>query len=262
MCERYTGRTIYARILIEMSAKDPLAKEIKIKAFTAKGATYTSLRVEYSWILKRCDHCKNFGHDHTTCPSHTTSAPVQKTSTPIPKEVDKEGFQTVIRKSRAIPIPKKKVQVDNRKSKGPTLKISQVFKPIIVIRRRKIYRPTCLILFHTKELRILKKILASLLLFIPEILTRLLTPRKEDIVHGVLNGHGGSESITTSGSSSALCVSNHSNKAFFFSDAYEVAFETKGLGDKASSKTAAKDVEDFEDGDEAISHDPSCFPLM
>ncbi|CAH1451248.1 unnamed protein product [Lactuca virosa] len=131
MCKRATGRAIYARILIEMSAKDPLAKEIKIKAFTAKGATSTSLRVEYSWIPKICDHCKNFGHDHTTCPSHTTSAPVQKMSTSIPKEVDKEGFQTVKRKSRAIPIPKKKVQVDNRKGKGPTLKISQVFKPII-----------------------------------------------------------------------------------------------------------------------------------
>ncbi|CAH1418867.1 unnamed protein product [Lactuca virosa] len=51
-------------------------------------------------------------------------------ATPAPIEVDKEGFQIVKRRTRAIPIPKKKVQVDNRKSKGPALKIAQVYKSI------------------------------------------------------------------------------------------------------------------------------------
>lgn len=132
MCERATGRTVYACILIKMSAKDSWEKDMKIKAFTAKGATSTTLRVEYSWIPKRCDHCKLFGHDLATCPpTHTTSSPVLKTAMPIPKEVDKECFQTVKRRARAIHILKKKVQVDNRKNKGSALKIAQVYKLII-----------------------------------------------------------------------------------------------------------------------------------
>ncbi|CAH1447586.1 unnamed protein product [Lactuca virosa] len=135
MCERATDRAVYARILIEMSANAPWAKEIKIKAFTAKGATSTSLRVEYSWNPKRCDHAKSLV---TTTPlALLTSPPVQKTATPIPKDVDKEGFETVKRRTRAIPIPKKKVQTDNRKDKGPALKIAQVYKPIIVILRKE-----------------------------------------------------------------------------------------------------------------------------
>ncbi|CAH1451249.1 unnamed protein product [Lactuca virosa] len=97
MCERATRRAVYARILIEMSANAPWAKEIKIKAFMAKGATSTSL-----------------------------GAP-----TLIPREVDKEGFLTFKRRIRASHIPKQKVQVDNRKGKGPALKIAQVYKPII-----------------------------------------------------------------------------------------------------------------------------------
>ncbi|CAH1451247.1 unnamed protein product [Lactuca virosa] len=114
-----------------MSANAPWDKEIKIKAFTAKGATFTYLRVEYSWNPKRCDHCKIFGHDQASCPTHTTSSPVQEAPTLIPREVDKEGFLTVKRRIRATHIPKQKVQVDNRKGKGPALNIAQVYKPII-----------------------------------------------------------------------------------------------------------------------------------
>ncbi|CAI9260498.1 unnamed protein product [Lactuca saligna] len=55
----------------------------------------------------------------------------QKTVMPTPKEVDKEGFQTVKRKTRDFPLPKKMIQVDNRKDKGPALNIAQVYKPII-----------------------------------------------------------------------------------------------------------------------------------
>lgn len=36
----------------------------------------------------------------------------------------------VKKRNRAIPLPKKKFQVDNRKDKGPALKIAQVYKPI------------------------------------------------------------------------------------------------------------------------------------
>ncbi|XP_023758261.1 uncharacterized protein LOC111906722 [Lactuca sativa] len=130
MCEQATGRVVYARILIEMSANEAWANDIKIKPITAKVATSTTLKVEYSWLPKRCDHCKIFGHDLATCPTQMTSPAVQMTVAPIPKEVDKEGFQKVKRRTRAIPIPKKKVQVDNRKSNGPSLKIAQVHKPI------------------------------------------------------------------------------------------------------------------------------------
>nr|KAJ0200618.1 hypothetical protein LSAT_V11C600298590 [Lactuca sativa] len=130
MCERATGRAVFARILIEMSANAPWAKEIKIKAITAKGATSTSLRVEYSWLPKRCDHCKTFGHDQTSCSTHTTSSPAQKMVTPITKEDDNQGFQTVKKRTRSIPIPKMRVQVNNRKEKGPALKITQVYKPL------------------------------------------------------------------------------------------------------------------------------------
>ncbi|CAI9259275.1 unnamed protein product [Lactuca saligna] len=66
-------------------------------------------------------------HDHASCPTQPNNAPVQTT---LPKEVDNEGFQTVKKRTRAIPIPKKKVQVNNRKDKGPALKIVQVYKPI------------------------------------------------------------------------------------------------------------------------------------
>ncbi|KAL7586774.1 hypothetical protein Lser_V15G38818 [Lactuca serriola] len=117
MCERPTGRAVFARILIEMSAKYPWAKEIKIKAVTAKGATSITLRVEYSWNPKRCDHCKFFGHDHATCPTHTISTPDPKPAMPTPKDVDNEGYQIVKRRSRTFPIPKKKIPIDNRKKK-------------------------------------------------------------------------------------------------------------------------------------------------
>lgn len=46
--------------------------------------------------------------------------------------MDKEGFLTVKKKrTRATPIPKKKVHVDNHKGKDKALKIAQVYKPII-----------------------------------------------------------------------------------------------------------------------------------
>ncbi|CAI9261359.1 unnamed protein product [Lactuca saligna] len=137
MCERATGRAVYARILIEMSAKTPWAKEIKIKAFTAKGTTSTTLRVEYSWNPKRCDHCNIFGHDHVTCPMHTISTPDPKPATSTQKEVDNEGFQTVKRRPRTLPIPKKKIPIYNRKGNGPTLKISQVYKPVTRTKPKK-----------------------------------------------------------------------------------------------------------------------------
>ncbi|CAH1443594.1 unnamed protein product [Lactuca virosa] len=146
MCERATGRAIYARILIEMSVNDYLAKDIKIKAFTAKGATCSTQRVEYSWLPKRCTHCKIFGHDHANCPAcvtsnsgpdHTANTPIQKTTMPIPKEVDIECFHTVKRRTRASHFPKKKVQVDNHKCKGLALKIAQVYKPIVRDPRKK-----------------------------------------------------------------------------------------------------------------------------
>ncbi|CAI9288724.1 unnamed protein product [Lactuca saligna] len=113
-----------------MSAKDPWAKEIKIKAITAKGVTSTNLRMEYPWNPKRCDHCKIFGHDLTTCPIHTTSTPSPKSTLPTLKEIDNQGFQTVKRRTRSVPIPKKKTPIDNRKGKGPALQISQVYKPV------------------------------------------------------------------------------------------------------------------------------------
>ncbi|CAI9295446.1 unnamed protein product [Lactuca saligna] len=125
MCERATGRAVFACILIEMSAKDPWAKEIKIEAIVNKGATSTKLRVEYPWNPKRCDHCKIFGHDLATCPIHTTSTPTPKPTMPPLKEVDNEGFQKVKRKTRSVPILKKKIPNDNRKGKGPALQISQ-----------------------------------------------------------------------------------------------------------------------------------------
>ncbi|CAI9267202.1 unnamed protein product [Lactuca saligna] len=137
MCERATGRAVFARILIEMSAKDPWAKEIKIKAVTAKGATSTTLRVEYSWNPKRCDYCKIFGHDHATCPDHSISAPDPKSATPTPKDVDNEGYQTVMRRSRNFPIPKKKIPIDNRKGKGHAIKITQVYKPVTRVEPKK-----------------------------------------------------------------------------------------------------------------------------
>ncbi|CAI9298896.1 unnamed protein product [Lactuca saligna] len=78
----------------------------------------------------RCDHCKFFGHDLATCPIHTTSTPTPKPTMPTLKEVDNEGFQTVKRTTRSVPIPKKKIPIDNRKGKGPALQISQVYKHV------------------------------------------------------------------------------------------------------------------------------------
>ncbi|CAI9265118.1 unnamed protein product [Lactuca saligna] len=137
MCERAMDRAVYARILIEMSAKDPWAKEIKIKAITATGSTSTTLKVEYSWIPKRCDHCKIFGHDHAMCPTHMISSPDPKSAMPTPKEVDNEGYQTVKRRSQSLPNPKKKIPINNRKGKGPAIKISQVYKPVTRVEPKK-----------------------------------------------------------------------------------------------------------------------------
>ncbi|CAI9266084.1 unnamed protein product [Lactuca saligna] len=137
MCERAMGRAVYARILIEMSAKDPWAKEIKIKAITAKGSTSTTLRVEHSWIPKRCDHCKIFGHGHATCPTHTISSPDPKSAMPTPKEVDNEVYQTVKRRSQSFPNPKKKIPINNHKGKGPAINISQVYKPVTRVEPKK-----------------------------------------------------------------------------------------------------------------------------
>ncbi|CAH1426444.1 unnamed protein product [Lactuca virosa] len=85
----------------------------------------------------RCDHCKIFGHDHDTCPTHTISTPDPKSDMPTPKHVDNEGYQMVKRRSRTFPIPKKKIPIDNRKEKGPAIKISQVYKPVTHVEPKK-----------------------------------------------------------------------------------------------------------------------------
>ncbi|CAH1439100.1 unnamed protein product [Lactuca virosa] len=67
MCEWDSGRVVYARILIEMLAKDPREKERKIKAFMDNGATSTSLRVERTRAIPftkkkvQVDNCKGKG---------------------------------------------------------------------------------------------------------------------------------------------------------------------------------------------------------
>nr|GEX34580.1 zinc knuckle CX2CX4HX4C [Tanacetum cinerariifolium] len=60
MCEKYYGRAIFARVLVEVDAEKGLADNIEV-CYNSLGRSM-ELRVEYTWKLPICTHCKVFGH--------------------------------------------------------------------------------------------------------------------------------------------------------------------------------------------------------
>lgn len=79
-------------------------------------------------------------------------------------------------------------------------------------------------------------------------------PRKNEDAKGALIIQGGPESETHSGSSSALCLSNHSNKGWFFTDSPIVS--------AGSSSMVATIIGEEKEGDEVVSQDQSRRPLV
>jgi len=60
----------YARICIEVSAKEQLISNFNIEAFNAFGEPkIVNVRDDYQWIPTRCAKCQCFGHNCATRPN-------------------------------------------------------------------------------------------------------------------------------------------------------------------------------------------------
>ena len=120
------GRITYARICIEVDAKDDWITSFDLEAANPpEGSEPITIRVEYQWTPARCNVCKSFGHDCNSkpaVPSHSARPgwrPSQKGQQPsIPKvdphpEAGNDGpWIEVVRKGKA------KAAVAEEKQKG------------------------------------------------------------------------------------------------------------------------------------------------
>ncbi|GKB75458.1 RNA-directed DNA polymerase, eukaryota, reverse transcriptase zinc-binding domain protein [Tanacetum coccineum] len=97
MCNEGTGRLGYARVLVEISAKDELKDRIELcykdKNKVTNGTKFVG--VEYALKPVKCSHCSVFGHDFSKCEFNPDRLKDNvKISTDRSKETmqDREGF--------------------------------------------------------------------------------------------------------------------------------------------------------------------------
>ncbi|PWA35274.1 zinc knuckle CX2CX4HX4C [Artemisia annua] len=65
MCEKAYGRASFARVLIEVDATNELVDHVEV-CYEKLGRSM-NLKVEYTWRLPLCTHCKVFGHEFKNC---------------------------------------------------------------------------------------------------------------------------------------------------------------------------------------------------
>ncbi|GKC11412.1 RNA-directed DNA polymerase, eukaryota, reverse transcriptase zinc-binding domain protein [Tanacetum coccineum] len=69
MCNKGVGRIGYARVLVEVNAKNKLKNKVEICYKNAKQETCLTkfMNVLYDWMPPSCEFCKVFGHTHANC---------------------------------------------------------------------------------------------------------------------------------------------------------------------------------------------------
>ncbi|GJR14147.1 RNA-directed DNA polymerase, eukaryota, reverse transcriptase zinc-binding domain protein [Tanacetum coccineum] len=69
MCNKGVGRIGYARVLVEVSAKNQWKNKVEICYKNAKKETCLTkfVNVLYDWVPPKCEFCKVFGHTHANC---------------------------------------------------------------------------------------------------------------------------------------------------------------------------------------------------
>ncbi|GJR20589.1 zinc knuckle CX2CX4HX4C containing protein [Tanacetum coccineum] len=104
MCNESSGRSSFARCLIEVNSEADLVDvvTIGIQSLFGDGFIKETIRVEYEWRPSRCDICKIFGHSHDYCPKRVMTPPIVTTSNVITPTVEKtnDDFQTVGKKKK------------------------------------------------------------------------------------------------------------------------------------------------------------------
>ncbi|GJZ80588.1 zinc knuckle CX2CX4HX4C containing protein [Tanacetum coccineum] len=153
MCKQGIGMVRYAKVLIEVSAKKELAKNIEIVYKNDKGGVQckTNVKVKYDWKPPVCRECEVFGHAYSSCyrnePSKIASTEYKKENVNVQKEnngghVSKEvnvGFVEVEkRKNIGIDnkVKRKKYKANSQPSKfGNNVLIEIMHKSVINIFR-------------------------------------------------------------------------------------------------------------------------------
>ncbi|XP_022030846.1 uncharacterized protein LOC110931776 [Helianthus annuus] len=103
MCIDNWGRTSYARALVEINAENELKSQVvvAIPKMDEEGFVKESIRIEYEWKPHRCDTCRIFGHNNSSCPSNPKDKAKQVT-------IDDEGYIMDRRKIAKHGFPQKK----------------------------------------------------------------------------------------------------------------------------------------------------------
>nr|GFD06410.1 hypothetical protein [Tanacetum cinerariifolium] len=96
MCVSSWGRSTYARVLIEVSAKNDLKDElvVAIPAWKDRGHTLATISIEYEWKPPRCSNCLVFAHTSDNCPTLHKEKPVAT------NKDNADGF-TVVQKKKS-----------------------------------------------------------------------------------------------------------------------------------------------------------------
>ncbi|GJY29012.1 zinc knuckle CX2CX4HX4C containing protein [Tanacetum coccineum] len=96
ICRKSWGKNSYARVLVEVSALEPLKEEIVVAVplVDGSGHTFENVEVEFEWQPLRCATCKIFDHWDSECPKQV----MEVTKAPQ-AEKDVEGFTKVVRKN-------------------------------------------------------------------------------------------------------------------------------------------------------------------
>ncbi|GJZ23061.1 RNA-directed DNA polymerase, eukaryota, reverse transcriptase zinc-binding domain protein [Tanacetum coccineum] len=98
MCNDGIGRLGYARVLVEVNAKDDLKDRIKVCYKDKNKVTIRTkfVGVEYAWKPLKCSHCAVFGHEHSKCEFNPKRMKEKDNQTQADskkeKIADKEGF--------------------------------------------------------------------------------------------------------------------------------------------------------------------------
>ncbi|PWA74280.1 zinc knuckle CX2CX4HX4C [Artemisia annua] len=92
VCNRGTGSTGFARVLVEVDAKKGLPSQVEIVYKNSESNVTGSkfVDVEYDWKPPLCSTCKVFGHNNGQC--HNKD---EKENAEQGKKVDNDGFRNV-----------------------------------------------------------------------------------------------------------------------------------------------------------------------
>ncbi|KAI3770647.1 hypothetical protein L6452_01788 [Arctium lappa] len=104
MCKYAAGKSAFARVLLEVPTRQNWLEKVKIRIPDpeTQEVTLHELRVEYDWKPPMCSHCKIFGHSDSSCVASIAKTVATNSSPTVQSNVigmDKDGFQTVTRKS-------------------------------------------------------------------------------------------------------------------------------------------------------------------